>query len=68
MAYGHYNIPAEHIPIDMHPAGSADAGLIIIAHEDSARIKRKRAQHKMHAAFDVCYLHLKQLMSDYNEL
>ena len=47
LAYGHYQIPAQHIAINMHPDGPADGGMIIISHADSMPIKKTRRHDHM---------------------
>ena len=43
LAYGHHRIPVPHVAIDMHPNGPVDAGMIVLAHQESSRAKKKRA-------------------------
>ena len=50
LAYGHFRIPALHVAVDMHPAGSVDNGLIVLAHSDFVRTKLKRKHEKIVAA------------------
>ncbi len=47
LAYGHYQIPAQHIAINMHPDGPADGGMIIISHAESKPIKKTRRHDRM---------------------
>ena len=47
LAYGHYQIPAQHIALNMHPDGHADGGMIIISHEESKPIKKTRRHDHM---------------------
>ena len=47
LAYGHYQIAAEHIAINMHPNGPADGGMIIISHEENKPIKKARRHDHM---------------------
>ena len=46
LAYGHCKLreQMQHLQLDMHPSTEADAGLIVLSHEEYARSKLKRNQ------------------------
>ncbi len=47
LAYGHHRIPVPHVAVDMHPDGPVDAGMIVLAHQQSHRAKHKIAHQRI---------------------
>ena len=47
LAYGHHRIPVPQVAVDMHPNGPVDAGMIVLAHQESRRAMYKRSHQRI---------------------
>ena len=50
LAYGHQDIPADHVALNLQPDGQDDPGLIVLSHAEATRVNRKQKEADIAAA------------------